>query len=496
MKVRKVTLIEPKAPGYHVYSMIALPRLGMPLLGAMLKARGRDVIVYCQDISGVDLDDMRRSDLVGISTTTSTAPEAYRLADKAREAGIPTVLGGSHVTFLPDEALQHADYCVRREGEETLLELIEAIESGTEPIGIKGLSYRKGEEVIHNPDRELICNLDSLPFPDLSLVKGNEKIGITPVATSRGCPFGCNFCSVTRMFGKGYRFRSVDNVIEELKQLKPEKVFFYDDNFTANRGHTKELLEKMLSTGITPKWTAQVRAEIARDKELLKLMKKSNCYFVYVGLESVNPETLKEFNKQQAVEEITESIRVIHEHGIMIHGMFVIGAENDTVQTVKQTVDFALKNKIDTVQIASLTPLPGTPIFDKMAREDRLLTRDWSLYDGMHVVYRPKNMSPYEMQKAVLLASKKFYSLYQCTKMLINPDFVSFLVKVMIGRWKDAKIQARMRSLGWFYRAYGHMLTKRFDKANRGFIKKIKSLSEGAIDLTHPKKPTMEGLDP
>lgn len=495
MKVRKVTLIEPKAPGYHVYSRIALPRLGMPLLGAMLKSRGCDVTVYCQDISGVDLDDMRRSDLVGISTTTSTAPEAYRLADKARDAGIPTMLGGSHVTFLSDEALQHADYCVRGEGEETLLELVEAIESGSEPVGIKGLSYRRGEEVIHNPDRGLICDLDSLPFPDLSLIKENEKIGMTPVATSRGCPFGCSFCSVTRMFGKGYRFRSVDNVIEELKHLNPEKVFFYDDNFTANRGHTKELLEKMLSTGVTPMWTAQVRAEIARDKELLRLMKKSNCYFVYIGLESVNPDTLKEFKKQQVVEEIVESIRVIHEHGIMIHGMFVLGAEKDTVRTAQQMVEFALKNKIDTVQIASLTPLPGTPIFQKMESEGRLLTRDWSLYDGLHVVYRPNNMTPYEMQKAVIMATKKFYSIYQCTKMLVNPDFISFLAKVMIGRWKDAKTQARMRSLGWFYRAYGHILTKRFIKANRDFAKKIKTVSEGARDLAHPKKPTMEGSD-
>lgn len=480
MKVRKVTLIEPKSPGYHVYSMIALPRLGLPLLGAMLKKRGCDVTIYCQDMQGIDLDDVRSSDLVGISTTTSTAPEAYRLADKARAAGVPVVLGGSHVTFMSEEALQHADYCVRGEGEETLIELIEAIESGSEPVGIKGLSYRKGEEIVHNPDRGLICDLDSLPFPDLSLIKGSEKIGITPIATSRGCPFDCSFCSVTRMFGRGYRFRSVDNVIEELKQLKAEKVFFYDDNFTANRGHTKELLDKMLSTGAAPKWTAQVRAEIARDKELLKLMKRSNCYFVYVGFESVNPETLKEFDKRQVVEEIVEAIRVMHEHGIMIHGMFVLGAEKDTVQTIQQTVDFALKNKIDTVQIMSLTPLPGTPVFNKMESEDRLLTRDWSLYDGHHVVYRPNSMSPYEMQKAMVLASKKFYSVYQCMKMLINPDFVSFLANLFIGRWHEAKSHARMRALGWFYRAYGHVLTKRFDAANKDFAEMIKNLSEGA----------------
>jgi radical SAM superfamily enzyme YgiQ (UPF0313 family) len=323
--------------------------------------------------------------------------------------------------------------------------------------------------------------LDALPFPDLSLIKGNEKIGITPLATSRGCPFDCSFCSVTRMFGRGYRFRSVDNVMEELKELSPEKVFFYDDNFTANRGHTKELLDKMLTTGIAPKWTAQVRAEITKDKELLKMMRRSNCYFVYVGIESVNPETLKEYDKRQVVEEIVESIRILHEHKIMIHGMFVLGAEKDTVRTVQQTVNFALKNKIDTVQIMSLTPLPGTPVLSKMESEDRLLTKDWSLYDGQHVVYRPNSMSPYEMQKAVILASKKFYSIYQCTKAIINPDSLAFLSNLLIGRWHEAKSHARMRALGWFYRAYGHVLTKRFDAANKDFSEMIKNLSEGAV---------------
>jgi radical SAM superfamily enzyme YgiQ (UPF0313 family) len=227
-------------------------RLGLPLLGSILKQRGCEVSIYCQDLEAVDYDDVRSSDLVGISTTTSTAPEAYRIADRVRASGIPVALGGSHVSFLADEALEHSDYCVRGEGEDTFRELLDSMESGSEPKGILGLSYRKGEEIVHNPDRGLICDLDSLPFPDLSLIRGHDKISLRPIATSRGCPFGCNFCSVTRMFGRGYRFRSVDNVIEEIRQKPEQKVFFYDDNFAAHRAHTKELLEKMLSTGLTP----------------------------------------------------------------------------------------------------------------------------------------------------------------------------------------------------------------------------------------------------
>jgi len=499
MKVRKVALVEPKAPGYHVYSRIALPRLGLPLLGAILKKRGCDVGIYCQDLAPVDFDEIRRADLVGISTTTSTAPEAYRLADRVRSAGIPVVMGGSHVTFLPDEALQHADWCVRGEGEETLTELLDALESGSEPVGIPGLSYRRGEEIVHGPPRGHVCDLDSLPFPDLSLISGHEKISPMPVATSRGCPFGCNFCSVTQIFGRRYRFRSVDNVLEELRHLgrvKPidqMKVFFYDDNFAASPAHTKELLERMLSTGLAPYWTAQVRADAARDRELLSLMRRSNCYFVYVGFESVNPETLQEFNKRQQVEQIVEAIRVFHEHGILIHGMFVLGAENDTAQTVRDTVRFALKHKIDTVQIISLVPLPGTPYFRKMEEEDRLLTRDWSLYDGHHVVFRPHNMTPYQLQKEIVLANKRFYSVYQCAKMLLRPGFVPFLANLLVGRWRQAKTQARMRVYGWFYRAYGHVLLKRLEAANGEFAEKIRGVADGARELGHRNIPTTEG---
>lgn len=495
MKVKKVTLIEPKPPGYHVYSRVALPRLGLPLLGAILKNRGCDVKVFCQDIAGIDHDYLRSSDLIGISTTTSTAPEAYRLADRASAAGVPVVIGGSHVTFMADEALQHADWCVRGEGEQTITELLDAIESGDEPVGIRGLSYKRGDEIIHNPDREHVCNLDSLPFPDLSLIQGHEKLSMMPIATSRGCPFDCNFCSVTKLFGRKYRFRSVENVIEELKQSKKEKTFFYDDNFAANRIHTKQLLEKMLSEGVARPWTAQVRTDVVKDRELLKLMRRSNCYYVYVGMESINPATLEEFNKRQQVEEIVESIRLFHEYGIMIHGMFIYGADADTAGTVQDTVDFALKHKIDTVQIVSLTPLPGTPVFSKMEAEDRLMTRDWSLYDGHHVVYRPKNMSAYEMQKRMVLATKRFYSVYQCFKLLVNPDFVAFLANLIIGRWRKAKSHARMRMHGWFYRAYGHLLVKRLDVANKDFAEKIKNVAEGARELTHKKHPTMEGLD-
>lgn len=486
-RIKKVTLIEPKPPGYHVYSRVALPRLGLPLMGAMLKNKGRDVKVYCQEIEDIDYADALASDLIGISTTTSTAPEGYKIAQRFREAGIPVVMGGSHSSFLPDETLQYADYCVRGEGEYTLLELIDAIESGSGFGSVSGLSYKSGNETRHNSPRPLVHDLDSLPFPDLSLIQGRDKIGITPIATSRGCPFDCNFCSVTRMFGRGYRERGIESIVSELKYLDPSKIFFYDDNFTANRERTKRLLDAMLSQGVTRSWTAQTRTDVVRDKELLRLMKRSECYMLYIGFESVNPATLAEYNKRQKVEEIVEAVRLLHEHGIMTHGMFIFGAENDDAASLRQTLQFALKNYIDTVQFLILTPLPGTPYFDDMEREDRLLTREWSLYDGQHVVYQPAKMSPYELQKETFKAMKRFYSLRECVKMLFGPEVVTFLARLnlnlLLGRWRFAWRQLNARALRWFYRAYGHFLIRRWEAANKDFGKKIKALARGARTL-------------
>jgi anaerobic magnesium-protoporphyrin IX monomethyl ester cyclase len=407
------------------------------------------------------------------------------------------VYGGSHVTFMADEALTHGNYCIRGEAEESFPRLVAAMEECGGFDSVQGLSYWDGEEMRHNPDATRLRDLDSLPIPDLSLIHGHEQIKMTPVMASRGCPFDCSFCSVTKMFGRACRFRSVESVIDELKLRQPDKVFFYDDNFAANKTRAKELLEAVLSEGLKFKWTAQVRADVSRDKELLKLMRKTDCYITYIGFESVNPATLQEFNKRQDVEEMVESIRRLHEYGIMIHGMFVIGAEHDTQESIRRTADFALRHKIDTAQFMLLTPLPGTPYFQEMEAADRLLTRDWSLYDGAHVVYQPNNLSPYELQREMIIASKRFYRLTECVKMIVSPDFLAFLAKfnanLLLGRWHNAKRQLGTRTLPWFYRAHGHFLLKRWEAANRDFGERVRSLAKRARDIASPRKFKTEG---
>lgn len=481
--ITKVALIEPQPPGYHIYSRFALPRLGLPILGAILRRRGIEVSIHVQDFQPIDFSEVLSADLVGISTTTSTAPEAYRIAGRVRDAGIPVVLGGSHVTFMADEALAHADFCVRGEGEETFPELIQAIESGSGLESVRGLSYKIGGQVHHNPDRGLVKDLDSLPFPDLSLIRGRDRMTIHPVITSRGCPYDCSFCSVTPMFGRTCRHRSPESVIEEMQGLPPGLVFFYDDNFAGNRSRAKNLLEMMLSKGIDNPWSAQVRSEVTRDKEMMRLFKQTRCWQVYVGFESASQETLEEYNKRQSVEEMAEAIEVFHEHDIVVHGMFVVGAENDDARSIRATADFALKHKIDTVQFMVLTPLPGTAYYHELERQDRLLTREWQLYDGHHIVYQPKKMGPYELQREAFRAMKRFYSLLECLRMLVGPDFLKFLGRLnwnlLRGRWQRARWQVESRTRQWFYRAYGHILIRRFEAANKERTKALADLARG-----------------
>lgn len=471
-RMTKFVLVEPRAPGYHVYSRVALPRLGLPQLAAILRAAGyRDVTQYCEDLAPIDLDDVCRADFVGISTTTSTAHAAYRLGAlvKQRNPAAVVVIGGVHVTFMPEEPFNEefcrrwnipfpvCDHVIKGEAEEILLPLIQAYEEdGNVSDRILGVTLRNSfaERIDH---RKTVQNIDALPFPDLQSIVGKERIRIAPIVTSRGCPFDCTFCSVIEMFSQKMRYRSIDpadpsSVIAEMKLLQSHKmqsVFFYDDNFNAYNKRTKELLENMIRADVVPRaWTAQVRAtEIVRDRELLKLMQRTNCIMLYLGLESVNPQTLIEYNKKQSVEQIVEAIKILKEFNIRAHGMFVFGADGDTPESLRMTADFAIKNDISTVQFMILTPLPGTRYFEQLHEQGRIFDYDWSRYDAHHTVYQPKNMSPYELQQETFAAMSRVYGWDRIVSPLRQGNYLTS-----------------------FFRYYGHNLVKKHDRKTALYV--------------------------
>ncbi|PMP96426.1 MAG: radical SAM protein [Candidatus Aminicenantes bacterium] len=415
MFIKKISFIEAGSPGLHIFSKFPIPRLGAVLLSTMVSERGYQARVFVEDVAEPDWSFIESSDLVGISTITSTAPRAYAIADRIRALGIPVVMGGPHVTFLPDEALEHSDFVIRGEGENSFLELINYLEKGKPALSeIKGLSY-KGKDGLkyHNSPAEFIQDLDSLPEPDLPLVHKWKPSNIYPISTSRGCPYGCRFCSVIQMFGRKYRFKSIEATVKELKlaaSTSRATKFIVDDNFAADIKRSKEILRSVLAEKIKMTWSTQVRVEVAKDRELLQLMADSGCHTLYIGFESINPATLQAYNKKQDLKDIINCIQTLKDYGLHIHGMFVFGADTDNLETIRRTSDFAQKYKIDTIQFLILTPLPGTPLFYDLVDSQRLIHTDWSKYDAHHVVHKPALLAPVTLQIETFKAMARFYS--------------------------------------------------------------------------------------
>lgn len=406
----KIVFIEPRAKEANVYSKLSMPLLGPVYLGTILKRRGHEVTIYNEDIYAPDYASLE-ADLIGVSIMTSTAHRGYEIAAKFPRDKV--IMGGVHASLMPDEALRYAKQVVVGEAEEIIADVVEG---------------RSVEAVVYGKPVE---KLDALPEPDFSLIQGLSPLPlIMPLSTSRGCPFDCSFCSVTKMFGRKYRFRSAENIVKEMDGRRARSLFICDDNFTANPARTRNLLNLMLKRKISP-WSCQVRCDVAKDKQLLNLMAKAGCRVVCIGFESVNPMTLKAYKKSQTIEEIKHAIHSIHKRKIRIHGMFVLGGEDDSKDTIWETLRFAVKQKLDTIQMTVLTPFPGTKVHDDLSGQRRIFSRDWSLYDGQHTVFNPKLLSAKQLQLNILDAYTKFYSLSQFFLLVIKLNFRNALFRFM-----------------------------------------------------------------
>lgn len=450
MKHPGVALIEASSPSTHVYSSTYLPRVGTATLGAILKNRGYECDLWFQAMSPVTNEQLEQYDIVGISSISSTISDAYRLADSLEQTRAAVVMGGPHVTFMPEEALEHCDYVVRGEGDVTFPALVEALGKGESPEAIPGLAYRLPDGDIRFTGRADLVDFENLPSPDFSLSPQVEPGKPPPIiTTSRGCPYNCTFCSVTPVFGRRYRFKRTDQVITELRPLKGRSVCFGDDNFCANRARTKSLLREMIARDVVPlTWSGQMCVGAGTDEELLDLMHQTRCRIMYVGIESIIPETLKKFGKAHHLDDIERCVKNLHKHDIGIHGMFVISPE-DTVDMAQRIVDYALETDIDTIQIFSLIPFPGTAAYEEFQGE--LLHRDWKYFEGMHVVIRPRKCSAYDMQMAIANGMRRFYSLSR-----------------VIGAYRRGR-RWRVK-----YRAAGYYLTRRWIRENQDYFERLR----------------------
>lgn len=342
-------------------------------------------------------------DLAGISVFTATAPRAYEIAQGYRERNIPVVMGGPHVSLMQEEALKYADSVVVGEAEGAWETLVEDFRRG----GRNALKQIYIAE--EKPDFKRI------PFPNFDLLKQTGNYVFTNLFhVTRGCPHNCSFCSVTQLLGKKMRFRPVHEVIEQIKLKERKKLadrffIFLDDNIMANRKYAKELFKELIPLNIM--WISQASINSAYDDELIDLAGKSGCKGLFVGLESICENSLTEIGKSQnRISFYEEAIRKLHAHGIFVEGAFIFGFDSDRKDVFERTVKFAEKVNLDGVQYTVLTPLPGTEFYNKLEKEDRFLSKDWSQYDTTHTVFDPVHMSPGELQEGLHWAYKKTYS--------------------------------------------------------------------------------------
>jgi radical SAM superfamily enzyme YgiQ (UPF0313 family) len=423
-----------------IYSLFRYPARGTPLLEAICREAGyQDTVSLDLQFNRVpgrlDADDWRRlaeTDVLGLSVITRTATQSFELARRVRALNprVKILFGGPHPTALPEESLQYGDIVVNHEGDHTLRDLLARLDDDLEAPDlhdVRGISYRGADgEVVHNPDRPFLSNeeLSALPFPVYS---DRVKKGITHnvVNTSRGCPYECEFCSVIENFGRGFRYLDEDAAVALIRHtlaMNRKGIFFGDDIFAANRARTTGLLERLLREGVRmPRWFAQVRVETAQDAELLKLMKRANCGMVCIGLESVNEETLRLYHKHSNLEKNRRAIEAFNRVGIRVHGMFVLGSDADTEQTLAETLKFARETRLSTAQFFALTTLPGTPLARRLAEEKRIIAwGDWHLFDAQHAVVCPAQLTPSQLQESIFRLSREFYSVSEAIRRLFH----------------------------------------------------------------------------
>ena len=325
-------------------------------------------------------------DLVGITVMTDLVPRAYRIAADYRNRGAMVVMGGIHPTVLPEEALRYADAVVVGEGETSWPLLVKDAAGGRlQPI------YRPSA----------VTDLSTLPLPKRELYPHPVGRSYTPIATgietARGCPFNCDFCSTGQVMGKKVRVRPVQEVIRELESISNRYLFFVDDSLGLNRDVARRIFSEM--TQFRKLWIGQATVTLAEDPELLRLMRQSGCEGVIIGFESVDPKNQEKLNKVHSLKMTSgEAVHRFHEEGIPILGAFVFGFDNEDKSIFERTVDFALAERLDGVQLRILTPFPGTRLYERLRLENRILDPAWWLkeYAPGTLLYRLKGMDPEE----------------------------------------------------------------------------------------------------
>jgi radical SAM superfamily enzyme YgiQ (UPF0313 family) len=411
-----VTLVNPAAPvGAVMHLPFAL--LGLGYLAAVLEKNQYQVdVLDCQALK-LSFDEFkteiskRQPNIVGITSSTLTYQSALKIAKIAKEVcpNCITIGGGSHVTFWDDHALEECpelDIIVRREGENTFLELVQRIEAEKSYIDIEGTTCRKDGKIIRNPDRPYIEDLDALPFPARHLwpmERFREIEDILYLATSRGCVYWCEFCTTVRMHGRKYRMRSPKNVVDEIELLQKtygiSKFTFCDDAFTVDQPRIEALCKEILNRGLKIEWNCGTRVDMLT-KDLLAKMKEAGCVTVWFGVESGSQHVLDAMKKGITPELTMKVLGWVREAGLKPVPNVILGFPGETKESAWKTIKFVEKAAPDDVGFYNVaTPFPGTPMYDFVKEKGWLRVTDFDKYDTTKPIFETPQLSMKELGK-------------------------------------------------------------------------------------------------
>lgn len=386
------------------YKKAFLPPLNTAILNSLTPAK-HSVKVINDIVEDIDFSDSY--DLVAITAMTTQINRAYQIADRFRKLGVMVVIGGVHANFLPDEVKQHADSVVIGEVENLWEQIINDSENNNLKDFYKDMSLPDLQKLLI-PKWENV-NLNIYPKPI------GYKLPMMPIFTTRGCPYGCKFCSVTKYFGNAYRVKPISHVMREIEAVDAESYFFVDDNIACKPEYSRELFKALSHKNV--RWVSQISTTVLRNPDLIELASKSGCTSLLIGIESLDRKNLqsagKGFNKTEEYEELFARLR---KAGIVPFPNIIFGFDNDSPEVFRSTIDFLMKNKVGYATFFILTPLPGTIFFDEMNNAGRLPHKDWSKYDLNHIVFKPQKLTKSELYSHYWKSYQEFFSLKNITK--------------------------------------------------------------------------------
>ena len=422
-----ITLVNPPYP-LNAHSHPPFIPLGLAYLGAVAEQAGHDVsVIDCQaerlncDTFGQRISQ-QNPDVIGVTSTTLLYNSAKQIIKTAKviHPNATTMMGGSHVTFWDENALNECpsiDVIVRREGETTFVELLQRLQAKKSFEGVLGTTLRASDgKILRNQDRPFLNDLDSLPSPAYHLlpIDAFHRMGKTifPLVTSRGCVQWCDFCSTVRMFGRGYRIRSSKKVVDEMEMLHNKygesQFTFYDDAFTINRQHTLDMCADIKARKLKVEWDCETRVD-AVDKELLEKMHDAGCITVWFGVESGSEKMLGKMHKKINREQVKEAFKTAQKAGIMTIASAVIGFPGETEETAWETINFINSLNPDDIGCYIATPYPGTPMYDEVVNNGWLRVTDFDKYDTATPTFETPELSMEKLREIKYKAHQKFY---------------------------------------------------------------------------------------